>query len=80
MSQVTSEPTLASIPGILFRTLTRLVARGVFFIAAITLTITVALIACSLLLATWRSPRTPKTQAIADVLIAVTQAYREFRH
>lgn len=78
MSHVT-EPTLASIPRILFRTVMRLVARGVFMLAAAALLIGLTLIACSVLLNTWRSPRTPRAQALIGLALAAQKAYETFR-
>lgn len=47
-------------------------------LAGIALLLTVLLGWCSLFLATWRSPRTNKVQALVDVVMAVARAYREF--
>jgi hypothetical protein len=74
-----SQPTLLSIPGILFRTTMRLIARIVMFLAGIVLLIGAMLALSSLLLATWRTPRTRRTQLIVDAVLLATQIVKEFR-
>lgn len=73
------EPTLADVPGILFRTTLRAFARLILIFAGLTFSITVALGFCSLFLATWRSPRTPKLQALTDLFISAEKVWREWR-
>ena len=78
MQQIT-EPTLLSIPSILFRTVLRTLARGLFLLAALTLTIGLTLAISALFLSTWRSARTTKTQALTDLLIAGQRTYKAYK-
>lgn len=80
MYQVTKEqPTLAAIPGILLRTSLRMVARIILLVAGVALLCTLALGFASLFVATWRSPRTPKIQALTALVLSVWEVYREWR-
>lgn len=65
-----SPPTLAAVPGILLRTVLRLFARVIFFLAGFFLFAGLALVYVSILVATWRSPRGPRVQAVVDFIIA----------
>lgn len=63
----TTEPTLAAIPGILVRTVLRLVARVFLLTGGM-------LVLLSIVLVTWRSARTPRQQkwiALGVALMAV---------
>jgi len=74
-----NQPTLASIPGILLRTLFRLLARALFVVAGILLVGGFALSLICLLLATWRTPRSRKTQLITDIILLATELYKDSR-
>lgn len=74
-----TQPTLIHIPGIIFRTIMRLIARILLFMAGIVLLLGATLALGSLLLATWRTPRTPRTQLVADIVLLGTRIYKEFR-
>ena len=78
MLQVT-EQSLASVPGIILRSLLRTLARILFVLTALAAILTASLAILSILLATWRSPRTPRTQAIVNVAVSLAQLYREFK-
>lgn len=71
-----SQPTLASIPGILARTLLRAVARILTLAAGIFLLVGLALAFASLMVATWRTPRRPRTQLLVDIAVAGTELYK----
>lgn len=78
MLQVT-EQSLASVPGIILRSTLRTLARIILLLTALTAILTAGFLLLSILLMTWRSPRTHKTTAVVNVAISLAQLYREFR-
>lgn len=75
-----TQPTLAHIPGILFRTVCRTVARILFVAAAAVLTLGFALALVSLLVASWRTTRSRRGQLAAEaVLLAIELAKERWR-
>ena len=72
-------PTLASVPGILLRTSLRLVARVLFCVAAVVLLLGAGLAFSSLLLSTWRTPRTRRVQLAVDIVLLTTELIKERR-
>lgn len=74
-----SEPTLASIPGILLRSFLRLVARVILAAAACFLLLGVGFSFLSLIIATWRTPRSHRVQLMADLAGTVTALIKSFR-
>jgi preprotein translocase subunit SecG len=68
---MTTQPTLAAIPGILLRTILHTIARVTFALALV-------FVGLTLFLATWRSARTSKQQAAVDVLLALIGAWHEW--
>lgn len=74
-----NQPTLADVPGILTRTILRLVARVFLGVAGAIFLLSVALGVFSLLLVSFRSARTTRTQAIAQLIEAVIAIFRESR-
>lgn len=57
LAEQSREPTLASVPGILVRTIMRTLARVVLLLAGVMFLVTVALLNVSLILATFSSSR-----------------------
>jgi len=74
-----NEPTIATIPGILLRSVLRLVSRIIFVAAACFLLLGIGFSLLSLVLATWRSPRSHRIQLIADLAGTVTALVKSFR-
>lgn len=74
-----SEPTLTAIPGILLRTILRLVARIILVLAGALLLGGIALAIVCLLLGTWRTPRSRKWQLISDIILLTTELVKERR-
>lgn len=74
-----TQPTLASIPGILLRTVLRLIARILFVLAGALLLGGLALSLFCLLLATWRTPRARKWQLVTDIVLLATEIAKERR-
>lgn len=74
-----NQPTLATIPGILFRTTLRLVARIILIGAAAFLLIGGMLTLLSLLVGTWRTPRGRRVQLAADIVLLTTELVKERR-
>ena len=72
-----TQPTLAHVPGILFRTTMRLIARLVFLLAILPLIVGVAMTLASLLLATWRTPRSRRVQLAVDIVLLATELAKE---
>lgn len=73
------EPTVAAIPGILLRTALRFVGRVLFAVAGVLLLCGFSVAFASLFVATWRTPRTHRTQLLASLLVAATQLVKEYR-
>lgn len=74
-----NQPTFANIPGILFRTSLRLVGRIIFTLAAVVLTVGAGLALLSLLVSTWRTPRSRRMQLAADIILLVTELAKDRR-
>ena len=72
-----SQPTLAHIPGILFRTTMRLIARLLFLLAILPLVVGFAFALVSLLLATWRTPRSRRTELVIDIALLATELAKD---
>ncbi len=73
-----TQPTIASIPGILTRASLKTVARLLLVLVWATLLLTVTLGMLSLFLGTYQSSRTDKREAITDVIGSLTRAYKTF--
>ena len=74
-----NQPTLTSIPGILFRTTVRLVARLILILAGALMLAGAALALVSLLLATWRTPRSRRISLAIDIALLATELAKERR-
>lgn len=74
-----SQPTLIHVPGILFRTILRLVARIVLVAASVLLLMGAALALGSLLIATWRTPRSRRTQLATDIVLLAVELIKDRR-
>lgn len=72
------QPTLADVPGILWRTFARLIARIVFTAAGGVLLAGFALAYLSILIATFRSTRRPRGQIIVDWLLATYALWQSY--
>ena len=72
-----TQPTFAHIPGIIFRTTMRLIARIILLLAILPLLVGAAFALVSLLLATWRTPRSRRTQLAVDIILLATELAKE---
>lgn len=75
---MTRQPSLIDVPGILLRTTLRFIARVLLLVAWFGLIATVTTFYAAFMLSTWRSARTPRTQAIYAIVEGVTVLYRSF--
>jgi hypothetical protein len=76
---MTREPTLVDIPAILFRTVMRAAARLVFACAGVLLLLGLGLAIISVFIATFHTPRTRRTQALAELLVAAIQVIKQYK-
>lgn len=74
-----SQPTLLDVPAILARTILRTIARIIFAGAVLFLLVGIALTLLSVLLATWRSPRTPRVTLLVDIARATTELVKHHK-
>lgn len=72
------EPTLAHVPGIFLRAGMRLLARIVFAVAGIFLTITLALLWVAFTISTFRSARSAYGERVARTLGLVAEWYQYY--
>lgn len=71
------QPTFAHIPGILFRTTMRLIGRLIFLLAILPLIVGVTMALASLLIATWRTPRSRRVQLAVDIVLLGTELAKD---
>lgn len=74
-----TQPTLATIPGILLRTVLRMIGRIIFVGAAAFLIIGTALTLLSLLVATWHTPRSRRVQLASNILLLTVELIKDRR-
>jgi len=68
-----NQPTLANVPGIFLRTILRLISRVILIAAGVFFLVGIALAFGSLLLATWRTPRSRRAALTADIVLLATE-------
>lgn len=80
MSQVTNDPTITAIPGILIRIVCRTLARLIMILMFVVFSIALGLAYCSLFLLTFKSSRSSTQASLMKIVMGALELYREYKH